>query len=455
MHRRFAPLSLMVVAATCFPTALLAGVPVLDPERGVMTVAPVLEEITPAVVNISVRVRVPGQENPLMRDPFFRRFFNLPEKLPEREAMSAGSGVVVDAGKGHVLTNHHVVDKAEEITVTLKDRRRFRAELVGSDPETDFALLKIAPKRLDSVPLADSDQLQVGDVVFAIGNPFGLGQTVTSGIVSALGRGIGVHGYEDFIQTDAPINPGNSGGALINSKGELIGINTAIIAPGGGNVGIGFAVPTNMARAVMDQLLRYGEVRRGRIGVSIQDLTPDLAEALGLGDRRGAVVIQVEAGSPAEAAGLQAGDVIVEVEGHVVEDAGDLRNRVGLVERGRRLALKYYRDGRPRTVRIEVGEIKAASLSGDDAVPQLAGARFTSIPEEHPAHGNVPGVMVSEVAPGSPAWRYGLREGDIILAVNRRRISSLSDFRSAVAGSSRLLALNVLRGNSELFLVIR
>ncbi|MDX1402255.1 MAG: trypsin-like peptidase domain-containing protein, partial [Kiloniellales bacterium] len=277
----------------------MATVPALDPERGVMTMAPLLEMTTPAVVNISVRSQVQGQENPLFRDPFFRRFFNLPDQQPRREAVSAGSGVIVDAAKGHVLTNHHVIDNADEITVTLKDRRSFKAELVGSDPDTDIALLKIDTGDLSELPLGDSEDLMVGDIVFAIGNPFGLGQTVTTGIVSALGRGIGMQGYEDFIQTDAPINPGNSGGALVNSKGELVGINTAIIAPGGGNVGIGFAVPTNMARAVMQQLLDHGEVRRGRIGVHIQDVTPDLAEALGLPGPHGAVVTQVEHASPA------------------------------------------------------------------------------------------------------------------------------------------------------------
>ena len=260
----------------------------LDPERGVITMAPLLERTTPAVVNISVQSREAAAENPLFRDPFFRRFFDLPEQPQARRAISAGSGVIVDARRGYVLTNHHVVRSAERITVTLKDRREFQAELVGSDPATDVALLRIPAQSLTALPFGDSDRLKVGDLVIAIGNPFGLGQTVTSGIVSALGRGgITSGNYEDFIQTDASINPGNSGGALINSKGELIGINTAILAPSGGNVGIGFAVPANMARSVMDQLLRFGQVRRGRIGVVIQDLDPEAAEALGPRRRRG------------------------------------------------------------------------------------------------------------------------------------------------------------------------
>ena len=434
---------------------LSARVPVFDPERGVMTMAPLLDEITPAVVNVSVRARAPVQENPLLRDPFFRRFFDIPERRPERQTMSAGSGVVVDAEKGHVITNHHVIDSADEITVTLKDSRQFKAELVGSDPETDIALLKIEPDRLHALPLAASARLKVGDIVFAIGNPFGLGQTVTSGIVSALGRGIGMHGYEDFIQTDAPINPGNSGGALVNSKGELIGVNTAIIGPSGGNVGIGFAVPANMASAVMAQLLRHGEVRRGRIGVFVQDLTPDLADALGVGTEKGAVITQVESGSPAERAGLEAGDVVVEVDGDSVKDASDLRNRVGLVERGRKLTIGYFRDGRRHSATVEVGEILETSLSGDETTPQLAGARFTNIPDDHPAHGKVTGVLLAEVAPGSPAWQFGLREGDIIHAVNRQPVRTVSEFQRAVKDSDRVLALNVLRGNAQLFVVIR
>lgn len=455
MKLRHIPFLVTVAVAATIATPVTARVPTLDPERGVMTMAPLLDEITPAVVNISVRVRTPTQENPLLRDPFFQRFFDVPERQPERQHMSAGSGVIVDAEKGYVVTNHHVIDKAEEITVTLKDSRRFKAELVGSDPETDIALLKIEPERLQALPLADSVRLKVGDIVFAIGNPFGLGQTVTSGIVSALGRGIGMHGYEDFIQTDAPINPGNSGGALVNSKGELVGVNTAIIAPGGGNVGIGFAVPASMASSVIDQLLRHGEVRRGRIGVYIQDLTPDLAEALGLETAKGAVISQVEAGSPAERAGLQAGDVVVEVDDAPIEDAGDLRNRVGLVERGGKIAIEYIRDGKPHTLTVEVGEVITASLSGGQTSPQLAGAEFTNIPEDHPAYGNITGILVAQVARGSSAWQFGLREGDIIHAVNRQPVKSVTEFRQTVEANDRILALNVVRGNSQLFLVIR
>src|SRR5215212_4209794 len=275
-----------------------AQYPALDPARGVMTMAPLLERATPAVVNISLLSRAPTTENPLFRDPFFRRFFDLPDEPPPRQALAAGSGVIVDARQGLVITNYHVAENARRITVTLKDRRELQAELVGRDPGTDLALLRVRSQNLTELPFGDSDQLKVGDLVLAIGNPFGLGQTVTSGIVSALGRsGITRGRYEDFIQTDAPINPGNSGGALVNTKGELIGINTAIIAPGGGNVGIGFAVPSNMVRAVIEQILRHGEVRRGQVGVALQDLTPDLAKALGTeADRGGALIARVEPG---------------------------------------------------------------------------------------------------------------------------------------------------------------
>jgi serine protease DegQ len=339
-----------------------AGVPapvagsMLDAERGVLTLAPLLADITPGVVNIAVRSRVERPANPLIDDPFFRRFFDLPEVPRQRDVLSAGSGVIVDARRGYVLTNGHVVANAAEVQVTLRDARSYPARLVGSDPETDIALLQLDAPDLTAVPLGDSARLEVGDLVIAIGNPFGLGQTVTSGIVSALGRsGLGIEGYEDFIQTDASVNPGNSGGALVNSRGELVGINTAILGPTGGNIGIGFAVPVNMARAVMTQLVEHGEVRRGRLGITIQDLTPALADAMNLDLHGGAVISAIEAGSPAARAGLALGDVIVEVNGQPVLDADDLRNLIGLIPVGTDLAIVLYRDGRERAVAAQVG----------------------------------------------------------------------------------------------------
>jgi serine protease Do/serine protease DegQ len=433
-----------------------ATVPSVDPARGVWTLAPVVEPATQGVVNISVLQRRVGQANPLFNDPFFRRFFNLPDRPPPRQALSAGSGVIVDAGKGFVLTNHHVVDNAEEVMVTLKDQRRLKGRLVGSDKETDIALLQIEPGDLKAVPFGDSDRLKVGDLVIAIGNPFGLGQTVTSGIVSALGRsGLGIEGYEDFIQTDASINPGNSGGALVNSKGELIGINTAIIGPSGGNVGIGFAVPSNMARAVMDQLVRYGEVRRGRLGIALQDLTPELAEALGLPSQGGAVVTQVEPGSPAQKAGLEPGDAIVAINGESIRNGADLRNRVGLVPRGDKVELAFHRKDRRLTAKVEVAEAEAKAVTGERATPRLAGATFADLGPEHPLHGKVKGALVAGVERGSPAARFGLRPGDVVVAVNRQPVRSAEEFVGAVKNAERVIALNLIRGDSQVFLMIQ
>ena len=321
---------------------------------GAGTIAPMLESVTPAVVNIAVLSKAPQVENPLLRDPFFRHFFNIPDMPQQRPRASAGSGVIVDAAKGYVVTNNHVVENAQEITVTLKDRRRFAARLVGRDAATDIAVLKIDPERLTALPMGDSDRLKVGDFAVAIGNPFGLGQTVTSGIISALGRsGLKVEGYEDFIQTDASINPGNSGGALVNFQGELIGINTAIIGPAGGSVGIGFAVPTSIVRTVMDQIIEYGQVRRGRLGVAIQDLTPELAESLSVDGDQGAVIAKVESGSAADRAGLRSGDVVTSVDGRPVHSAADLRNRVGLVRVGTPVQLQVVRHGKHQMLTVQ------------------------------------------------------------------------------------------------------
>lgn len=335
------------VALTPLPLPAFAAAPIPEVTGAVPSLAPMLARITPGVVGVSVKGRV-REENPLLQDPFFRRFFNLPQQkqFQERETQATGSGVIVDAEHGYVLTNGHVVENATAIEITTKDNHRFQAKLVGRDPETDVAVLQIPGQDLTSVPLGDSDRLQVGDFVLAIGNPFGLGQTVTSGIVSALGRsGLGIEGYEDFIQTDASINPGNSGGPLVNLQGQMVGINTAILAPGGGNIGIGFAVPINMARRVMDQLIRYGEVHRGRIGVEIQDLTPDLAQAMNTQQTAGAVIRRVDPGSSAERSGLRSGDLVVGVNGVPVRSGTQLRNTIGLSRIGDSVALTVVRRG--------------------------------------------------------------------------------------------------------------
>jgi Do/DeqQ family serine protease len=335
--------------------ALLAAAPIPEFSGGVVpSLAPMLNAITPGVVNIAVKGRERVQ-NPLLQDPFFRRFFNVPQgQQSYAETQATGSGVIVDAAEGYVLTNAHVVANETSITVTTKDNRKFAAKLVGRDTDTDVAVLKINSDHLTAVPLGDSDKLQVGDFVVAIGNPFGLGQTVTSGIVSALGRNLGIEGYEDFIQTDASINPGNSGGALVDLRGNLVGINTAILAPGGGNIGIGFAVPINMAHRVMDQLIHYGEVKRGRVGISIQDLTPDLAQAMNVKRTDGAVIAKVEPGSPADHAGLKTGDLVVTANGVAVHSGTQLRNAIGLTRIGDDVNLTVDRGGNERSVSVKV-----------------------------------------------------------------------------------------------------
>jgi Do/DeqQ family serine protease len=343
------------LSVAAMPGPALAGAPIPEAANGapVTSVADVVSRITPGVVGIAVRGEV-RENNPLAQDPLFRQFFG--EQQPvERETEAVGSGVIVDAADGYVLTNNHVVENATDIEVTTKDNRRFKARLIGRDRATDIAVLQIPAERLTAVPMGDSSHLRVGDFVLAVGNPFGLGQTVTSGIVSALRRtGLGIEGYEDFIQTDASINPGNSGGALVDLYGRLIGINTAILAPEGGNVGIGFAVPIDMARDVMDQLIRYGHVRRGQIGVAIQDLTPDLARALGTTRTEGALVARVEPDSPAERAGLRSSDLIVAVDGAPIHGAADLRNRIGLAPIGDAVTLTVDRGGVEREVPVRI-----------------------------------------------------------------------------------------------------
>jgi Do/DeqQ family serine protease len=371
--KKLLPALVLMGGVAVFAPADFAAAPVPEFTGGVVpSLAPMLANVTPGVVNIAVKGRV-REQNPLLQDPFFRRFFNLPQgqQYEERETQAAGSGVIVDAKAGYVLTNAHVVENATSITITTKDNRKYPAKLIGRDAETDVAVLKIEPGHLTAVPLGDSDKLQVGDFVVAIGNPFELGQTVTSGIVSALGRsGLGIEGYEDFIQTDASINPGNSGGALVDLRGQLIGINTAIVAPGGGNVGIGFALPINMARRVMDQLIQYGEVKRGRIGVSIQDLTPDLAQAMNTTRTNGAVIALVEPGSAADHAGLKSGDLVVSANGTPVRDGSQLRNTIGLSRIGDLVKLVVDRGGSERAVEVKVEAAPTAAGKSGKIAPE-------------------------------------------------------------------------------------
>ncbi len=419
------------------------------------TLAPMLARATPAVVNIAVVARAPMDANPLLRDPFFRRFFGVPDQ-PQQGELSAGSGVIVDAARGLVITNHHVVKDAQEIVVGTKDRRVFKAQLVGSDPGTDIALLRIPPEGLKAIPFADSDRVNVGDFVVAIGNPFGIGQTVTSGIVSAIGRaGLSLDGYEEFIQTDASINPGNSGGALVNLRGELVGINSAIIGPSGGNVGIGFAVPVNMARAVMDQILRFGEVRRGRLGVTTQDVTPAVAKQLGLTVSEGAVVQKVEPGSTAEQAGLRPRDVVTATNGRPVRSSGELRNRIGLTPVGEEVDMTVLRDGRQVRIRARIGEPFQVTALAGEAVPQLTGARVADLAPGMPLYGQVEAIVVASVEPSSTAFGNGLRAGDLIYGVNRVRVRNVKQFFEALRAAEQPLRISLLRGDNRITLVIR
>ncbi len=416
------------------------------------SLAPIIKKASPAVVSIATRgtVTEKSQRNPLMDDPFFRRFFEGPgagaQTPRQRQFQSAGSGVVVDAQKGLVLTNAHVVEHATEITVTTLDGHDYKGEVVGSDTGSDVAVVRVKNAKLSELPIGDSSKAEVGDFVVAIGNPFGLQHTVTFGIVSALGRS-GVNqdgGYEDFIQTDASINPGNSGGALINLRGELIGINSAIISGSGGNIGIGFAIPANMAKSVMDQLVKYGEVKRGMLGVQVVTLTPDYADNLGLKDTQGALVSQVVEGSAAEKAGLKAGDVITSINGQAVKSGAELRNRIGLLRLGESVDISYLRDGKQRKVSALV---QARSESSDSAgISELHhgfdGAELADTPAAN-------GVNIVSVEAGSNAAQLGLRANDVIVKLNTTRIGSLKDLKVAIKDQTAVL-LTLRRGATML-----
>jgi len=434
-----------------------AALPLKDPQgRSLPSLAPMVEQVSPAVVNIATYASV-RRQNPLMQDPFFRRFFDVPEQRSQRRATSAGSGVIVDADNGYVLTNTHVLRGADEVEVTLKSGRGLKAELVGADKQTDLAVLQVDGDKLTELELADSSDLNVGDFVVAIGNPFGLGQTVTSGIVSALGRtGLGKSRYENFIQTDASINPGNSGGALVNLRGELVGINTAILSPGGGgNVGIGFAIPANMARSVMQQLIQHGEVRRGVLGVGIQTVNPELAEAFDLERNNGVVITEVRPGSSADQAGLKAGDVVTAVNGDSVKKAQQLQNKVGLSPVGAEIELTIQRNGEPRTITAEITEPETGeAIAGGNISRHLAGAQLRDLaPGE--GNGRQQGVVVAEVKRGSRAWSARLRPGDVLLRANRQPVPDLANLRAAVDDPDDALMLKVNRKGSIFTIVLR
>ncbi|MDH4259659.1 MAG: DegQ family serine endoprotease [Gammaproteobacteria bacterium] len=443
---------IFAIAATC---TLLAPVATIAQPGDVSqpSFAPLIKRVAPAVVNIAVRGTVAVERNPFFDDPGFRRFFGMPpDAAPrEREFRSAGSGVIVDAKGGYILTNAHMVENATEITVSLIDERELKAEVVGTDPRSDVAVLRVKEGRLPAeIHLADSSRLEVGDFVIAIGNPFGLQHSVTSGIVSALGRtGITRDGYEDFIQTDAAINPGNSGGALVSLDGELVGINSVILSRSGGNMGIGFAIPSNLVRSVMEQLIESGTVNRGQLGVTVLSLTADYRKSLGLGDDiQGALVSSVTEGSAAARAGVEAGDVITSVRGQPIKGAAELRNSIGMLRVGESVEVGLLRDGKPRRVTAQLRE--PAQLADASSIhPALAGADLVEAPE-----GSGGGVIIRSVQPDSRAAQAGLRAEDRIVSVNRSRIAGLAQLRESTKDQTSML-LQIQRGNQMLILPLR
>lgn len=451
-------LRLKVAAAALAASAIgglaLAGIPAAD-GTPMPTLAPMVKRVSPSVVNIATRGTIKEQSghNPLLDDPFFRRFFDTPQdsKPRERQFQSAGSGVIVDAKNGYIITNHHVVENASEITITLLDNRTFSAKVVGSDEGADIAVLQAKQPNLVAMPLGDSGKLEVGDYVVAIGNPFGLQHTVTAGIVSALGRSDinpEAGGYEDFIQTDASINPGNSGGALVNLRGELVGINSAILSRTGGNIGIGFAIPVNMVRSVMDQLIKYGQVKRGVLGVQLYSVNSDIAKEFGLTETTGALVAGVVQGSAADRAGIKTGDIITSLNGVTMKSSGELRNAIGMLHVGDKVELGVLRDGKPRKLTALIAErSELESASAADIHRGLDGAELADAPDGG-------GVLVNKVQEASAAGQAGIRANDVIVGVGRTPVTDLKSFREAVKGAS-VLVLRIRRGGDTLLLPVR
>jgi Do/DeqQ family serine protease len=444
----------LAAAAMSWPAAVITGpvyaaVPVVSDAAPMPSLAPMVKRVSPSVVNIATKGTIkekPGQRNPLMDDPFFRRFFDEPH---ERKFQSAGSGVIIDAKNGYIITNHHVVENASDITVTLLDNRSFTAKVIGTDEGADIAVLQVKQPNLIAMTMGDSAKLEVGDYVVAIGNPFGLSHTVTAGIVSALGRtGINPDGYEDFIQTDASINPGNSGGALVNLRGELVGINSAILSGSGGNIGIGFAIPVNLVKSVMDQLIKFGQVKRGVLGVNLYPVSSDIAKEFGVAESTGALVAGVAQGSAAERAGVKTGDIITSINGVTKKDPGELRYAIGLLHVGDKVDIGLLRDGKPRTVTAIIAErSEVETANALDINKGLEGAELADAPDGG-------GVLVKTLQEGSPAAQAGLRANDLIVGVGRTPVTNTKAFRDAAKGAT-VLVLNVRRGSNALLIPIR
>lgn len=435
--------------------------------------AEIVNRVSVSVVTIRTesRARAPRQF-PFMDDPFFRRFFGEPAlPAPERRVRGLGSGVVVTAD-GYVLTNHHVIDGAQQIEIDLQGPRTVNARLVGSDPPSDLAVLKIDEGGLSPLVMADSDKVQVGDIVLAIGNPLGIGQTVTLGIISAKGRRTGLSNgsFEDFLQTDAPINRGNSGGALVDSNGDLVGINSQILSPSGGSIGIGFAIPSNMARDVLDQLVKHGKVTRGHLGVVVQPVTEDIATSLNLSTARGVIVSQLQTGSAADRAGLKRGDVILALNGNVISDPNSFRNEIAATPPGRTIILRIWRQGSEQELRPTLGEFtpeERESRPSPEDSPQpersdsgrlgLAVQPLTAaLAQELGLSSDTQGLMIVEVDPFGPAADAGIQRGDVIEQVNQQPVRSVADLRSLVerSGKDPLLLLVNHRGTT-IFVTIR
>lgn len=431
------------------PIQATAALPLSVGNEQLPSLAPMLEQVTPAVVSIAVE----GKQVQRQQIPEQFQFFFGPEQTRERPFRGLGSGVIIDTKKGHIVTNYHVINGADDIKVKLHDGREYDAELIGGDQMSDIALLKLeTAKNLTQIKVADSDKLRVGDFSVAIGNPFGLGQTVTSGIVSALGRsGLNLENFENFIQTDAAINSGNSGGALVNLNGELIGINTAILGPNGGNVGIGFAIPSNMMKNLTEQILDFGEVKRGMLGVQGGEVTSELAEALGYESSKGAFVSQIVPDSAADKAGLKAGDVIVSINGKRIDTFSELRAKVATLGAGKQIELGVVRDGKNMTFDVTLGESTNSKTQAEKLHEGLAGAELTNTTDSD----STTGVKVSSVAQGSPAEAYQLLKDDIIIGVNRQPVKNLAEFRKILEKQPGVLALNIQRGDRTIYLVIR